>query len=216
MACPSSNDGRRGGRPFRRGGRDAWLRPSWWRTVGCCWKRRCSRTCALQPTSSPANCDARATTPSGGHGLVARPGASQPSSNTQGRLTLAQGSDVVTYRYDRPNAPLLTSFRLPARQQHHQATHRRHRAGPDRPAHAEGHCIQRRLATRRLGAAGLPQALCADGSQDCWPTLALTDAVVTITGQAVSDATVSRTVTSRVRLRNDGVTFNVSATQVCP
>ena len=58
--------------------------------------------------------------------------------------------------------------------------------------------------------------LCADGSQDCWPTLAPTDAVVTIAGTAVSDPTVNRTVTSRVRLRNDGVTFNLSATQVCP
>lgn len=44
----------------------------------------------------------------------------------------------------------------------------------------------------------------------------MTDAIVTITGEAASDSTVSRTVTSRVRLRNDGVTFNVSATQVCP
>jgi type IV pilus assembly protein PilW len=58
--------------------------------------------------------------------------------------------------------------------------------------------------------------LCSDGSQDCWPTWTLTDALITITGQAVSDATVSYTVVSRVRLRNDGVSFKVSATEVCP
>ena len=40
--------------------------------------------------------------------------------------------------------------------------------------------------------------------------------VVTITGQPVNDATLSRTIQSRVRMRNEGVDFLVSPTQVCP
>jgi type IV pilus assembly protein PilW len=58
--------------------------------------------------------------------------------------------------------------------------------------------------------------LCPDGTQGCWPELQLEDLVVTISGEAANDPAVSRTVTSRVRLRNDAVRFNVSPTQVCP
>ena len=142
-------------------------------------------------------------------------GASQPVPNTKAGLTLAQASDVVTYRYDRPTAPPLISFGY----------------------QFSGNAIKQRIDTtvqdltdprtlkvtafsvvlQNVGSEQLacPQ-LCSDGSQDCWPTLALTDAVVSITGEAVSDASITRTVSSRVRLRNDAVTFNISATQVCP
>jgi type IV pilus assembly protein PilW len=58
--------------------------------------------------------------------------------------------------------------------------------------------------------------LCPDGTQGCWPELQLEDLVVTISGQAANDPAVSRTVTSRVRLRNDAVRFKISPTQVCP
>lgn len=58
--------------------------------------------------------------------------------------------------------------------------------------------------------------LCPDGSQTCWPTVTLVDAIVTITGQAVNSTDVERTVVSRVRLRNDGVKFNDNAKPVCP
>ncbi len=50
--------------------------------------------------------------------------------------------------------------------------------------------------------------LCADNTQDCWPTMAVDDLVVTISGEAVSDPAVQRTVVSRVRLRNDALRFN--------
>lgn len=52
--------------------------------------------------------------------------------------------------------------------------------------------------------------------QSCWPTLQLEDLVVTISGQAANDPAVSRTVTSRVRLRNDAVRFNTASGEVCP
>ncbi|MBX3602878.1 MAG: prepilin-type N-terminal cleavage/methylation domain-containing protein [Rubrivivax sp.] len=58
--------------------------------------------------------------------------------------------------------------------------------------------------------------LCPDGTQDCWPTLQLEDLEVTISGQAANDPAVSRTVTSRVRLRNDAVRFNTASGAVCP
>lgn len=58
--------------------------------------------------------------------------------------------------------------------------------------------------------------LCADGTQDCWPTASVTDVTVSITGRSTADANFVRTVRSRVRVRNDGVVFNVSPTEVCP
>lgn len=59
--------------------------------------------------------------------------------------------------------------------------------------------------------------LCPDGTQACWPTISITDVVVTITGRSVADANLVRTVTSRVRLRNDGVKYNTTpATKACP
>ncbi len=143
------------------------------------------------------------------------PGASQPSSNTHAKLTLAQGSDVVTYQYDRPSAPLLTSFGYQL--DNNTIKQRIGAAVQDLTDPRALRVTAFNVALQPVGSEQLAcPRLCSDGSQDCWPTLALTDAVVTITGQAVSDANVNRTVTSRVRLRNDGVTFNVSATQVCP
>lgn len=56
--------------------------------------------------------------------------------------------------------------------------------------------------------------LCPDGTQDCWPDLQMRTATISITGQAVNDAAVVRTLTSRVRLRNDFVQFN--GAEVCP
>ena len=53
----------------------------------------------------------------------------------------------------------------------------------------------------------------------CWPTFTVRDLVVTLTGQAVSDASVQRTLRSTVRLRNDRVQFNADPTdpnQSCP
>ncbi len=48
-------------------------------------------------------------------------------------------------------------------------------------------------------------ALCPDGTQACWPTLQPQELLITITGQAVSDPSVVRTIQSTVRLRNDQI-----------
>lgn len=60
--------------------------------------------------------------------------------------------------------------------------------------------------------------LCTDGTQDCWPTLTVRRLVVDITGQAVGDAAVVRSVRSVTRLRNDVVGFNdpLNPTLACP
>lgn len=58
--------------------------------------------------------------------------------------------------------------------------------------------------------------LCTGNTQACWPTVKLVDAVVSITGQAANKPEVSRTVVSRVRLRNDGVRFDDNTKPVCP
>lgn len=141
--------------------------------------------------------------------------ASQPSSNQNAGLLLGQGSDVVTYSYDRPSASALTSFGYQLN--NYTIKQRIGTAVQDLTDPRTLKVTAFDVALQDVGSLQLAcPKLCVDGSQDCWPTLALTDAVVTITGEAVSDASVSRTVVSRVRLRNDGVTFNVSATQVCP
>jgi type IV pilus assembly protein PilW len=56
------------------------------------------------------------------------------------------------------------------------------------------------------------------GPQDCWPRLVVRSFTVTITGQAVHDAAIQRTLQTTVRLRNDLVRFNdpLNPTQYCP
>lgn len=56
--------------------------------------------------------------------------------------------------------------------------------------------------------------LCAGGGTACWPQVAVREVEIAITGQAVSDAAVVRTLTSRVRLRNDQVTLQVPGAAV--
>lgn len=60
--------------------------------------------------------------------------------------------------------------------------------------------------------------LCADGTADCWPQLVVRNYRVIIEAQAKNDATVLRTMSSEVRLRNDWVKFNnvAAPNQVCP
>ncbi len=143
------------------------------------------------------------------------PGASAPSPNRRAGLSLGHGSDVVTYRYDRPSAPPLASFGYQL-----QSNTIRQRIGATAQDLTDPQTLRVTTFNVDLQPVGSVQLacprLCSDGSQDCWPTWTLTDALITITGQAVSDATVSYTVVSRVRLRNDGVSFKVSATEVCP
>lgn len=59
-------------------------------------------------------------------------------------------------------------------------------------------------------------SLCPDGTQACWPTMSVSDLTISITGRSTLDPNFVRTVTSRVRLRNDGVDFNTGTARVCP
>lgn len=52
--------------------------------------------------------------------------------------------------------------------------------------------------------------LCSDGTTDCWPTIAVREFQVDISGQAASDAAVQRTVRTIVRLRTE------AASAACP
>lgn len=60
--------------------------------------------------------------------------------------------------------------------------------------------------------------LCADGSQNCWPSLTVRVLRVQITGESRTDSTVQRSVESVVRPRNDQVSFNDPANPglACP
>ncbi len=57
--------------------------------------------------------------------------------------------------------------------------------------------------------------LCADGTENCWPTLQVRELLVTIVGRARSDPSVQHALSTRVRLRNDVLFFNGGA-GVCP
>lgn len=60
--------------------------------------------------------------------------------------------------------------------------------------------------------------LCADGTANCWPQLVVRNYTVTITAEAKGDPTIQRSISTRVRLRNDWVSFNDPAnpTSACP
>lgn len=60
--------------------------------------------------------------------------------------------------------------------------------------------------------------LCADGTPDCWPSLVVRAYQVSITGVAVSDPAVQRTLQTTVRTRNDQILFNdaLNPTRLCP
>jgi hypothetical protein len=137
-----------------------------------------------------------------------------PAPNNSRGLALGQAGDVVTYSYDRPGfAPSTFGYQLV----NGAIRHRIAATAQDLTDRNTLNVTAFTVTLQNVAAEQLAcSRLCADGSQDCWPTLAIVDATVTITGQAVSDASVNRTVVSRSRLRNDGVNFNVSATEVCP
>lgn len=60
-------------------------------------------------------------------------------------------------------------------------------------------------------------SLCADDTSDCWPRFQVREVNIGITAQAKSDGAVKRSLTSRVRLRNDFVQFADPATnRMCP
>lgn len=56
--------------------------------------------------------------------------------------------------------------------------------------------------------------LCSDGTSNCWPELQVRTANITITGEAKNDPAVTRTLSTRVRMRNDFTKFN--GADACP
>lgn len=52
------------------------------------------------------------------------------------------------------------------------------------------------------------------GPQDCWPSLQVRTATISVTGKSVADPSLVRTLTTRARIRNDFVKFNGAS--VCP
>lgn len=60
--------------------------------------------------------------------------------------------------------------------------------------------------------------LCSNDTASCWPEVVVRDYTVTITAEAKNDASVQRSMTTRVRLRNDWVRFNdaFNLNAVCP
>lgn len=60
-------------------------------------------------------------------------------------------------------------------------------------------------------------SLCADGTSDCWPKFQVRELSFGITAEAKSDPAVKRSISSRVRLRNDFVLFADPLTnRICP
>jgi prepilin-type N-terminal cleavage/methylation domain-containing protein len=55
---------------------------------------------------------------------------------------------------------------------------------------------------------------CPTGGQACWPTIKVRELTLTISAEAVADKSVTRTLSTVVRLRNDRLNF--SGTTVCP
>jgi type IV pilus assembly protein PilW len=67
--------------------------------------------------------------------------------------------------------------------------------------------------------------LCPDGTQACWPTVQVRELLISITAESKNYAEVQRTMSSRVRVRNDYVKFwtppnpppaNYDVNQMCP
>ena len=146
-----------------------------------------------------------------------------PRPNFRGGLHLNQPGYVVSYGYDRPSPGTTTEFGYGLAS---VVTSRgtsgtiRQRLGSTTQELTDPNTLDVTAFTVTVESTTGEQVacprLCAYGTQDCWPTLNVVDATVTIAGRAVSDASVSRTIISRVRLRNDALKFNVSSTQVCP
>jgi type II secretory pathway pseudopilin PulG len=60
--------------------------------------------------------------------------------------------------------------------------------------------------------------LCPDGDTACWPTVEVRSYVVAITASATNDAAIERSISSRVRVRNEWLKFNDAdhPLDVCP
>lgn len=58
--------------------------------------------------------------------------------------------------------------------------------------------------------------LCPDGTTDCWPTIAVREFVVEISGEAAADPAVRRTLRTVVRPRTDLVRLSAPGASACP
>jgi type IV pilus assembly protein PilW len=66
-------------------------------------------------------------------------------------------------------------------------------------------CVKPAPVTTVQGVRMSCPALCADGTQNCWPTLQPQELLITITGRSITDPNVVRTIQSAVRIRNDQI-----------
>lgn len=159
------------------------------------------------------------------HNLIWSPDdpTAQPISNPYKGLVLNNGNEKVAYRYERPGAIGPFSFGYQWSSSSGVIRQRINTATPqdltDRGAvvitNFEVQPVV--VGTQQLAC----PTLCSNGasppqySQNCWPTVTLTDVIITIQGHptGAGNESLSRTVTSRVRLRNDGLAFTP---QACP
>jgi type II secretory pathway component PulJ len=138
----------------------------------------------------------------------------EPVPNLRAGLKLGQNGDVVSYNYERYlGEPGDFGYRL-------SNNTIRQRIGSTSQDLTDRNTLKITTFTVELENAASQQLacprLCPGGDQACWPTFALLDAVVTISGQAATNSAVAHTVVSRVRLRNDVVTFDDDTKPVCP
>jgi type II secretory pathway component PulJ len=140
--------------------------------------------------------------------------AVQPVVNPFRGLVLNNGAEVVAYKYNRDLIPLESGYQWTS-----AGGVIRHRTNTAPAQELTDRTTLRITAfsvtpvvpsvTRQLACPNL----CPDGTQNCWPTLTLTYADVTISGEPINNPQLNRTVISRLRLRNEGMVF---APQVCP
>jgi prepilin-type N-terminal cleavage/methylation domain-containing protein len=144
--------------------------------------------------------------------------ADLPTPNTLSRAVYGAGAEAVSYGYHRPGSgadnSLFFGFRL-------DSGVIRQRSGTSLQDLTDGTSLEVTLFTVVQTNPGITAQLactrlCPDGTQNCWPTLSVSDVQVTITGRPRSAPELVRTVTSQVRLRNEGVQLGTGATQVCP
>lgn len=147
----------------------------------------------------------------------------QPRTNIWAGLTYSQGGEVVSYAYDRSGATATDyGYRLAAITINGSSRGVvRQRVGNSAPQDlTDVHTLDVTTFTVQPQVVAAEQLacprLCAGDTQDCWPTRMVTHVLVTISGRAPSDPNIVRTMSSRVRLRNDAVKSNISPTQLCP
>lgn len=153
------------------------------------------------------------------HNLLWSPNdpATQPISNPYKNLVLNNGVEKVAYRYERPGAagPFSFGYQWSSTS---GVIRQRVNSGAPQDLTDRGAIVITNFDVQPV-VVGTQQlacpTLCANGTQNCWPTVTLTDVIITIQGHptGAGNQALSRTVTSRVRVRNDGLAFTP---QACP